>query len=226
MDGNGRWAEARHLARIEGHRAGSESVDHVISAASELGIEALTLFAFSTENWKRSVDEVNLLMAMLLDALDEKLPKLQENNVRFYVIGQRDKLPSAIQERILRNENLTRNNTGLNLVLALSYGGRSEIVDAAIRVAELAKGGLIDPAELDEEQFRKYLYLPNIPDPDLLIRTSGEMRISNFLLWQCAYSEIYITETLWPDFRKSDLVKAIDAYKLRERRFGRTESFR
>jgi hypothetical protein len=124
MDGNGRWAEARHLARIEGHRAGSESVDHVISAASELGIEALTLFAFSTENWKRSVDEVNLLMAMLLDALDEKLPKLQENNVRFYVIGQRDKLPSAIQERILRNENLTRNNTGLNLVLATPWGSK------------------------------------------------------------------------------------------------------
>jgi len=224
MDGNGRWAAAKNLARIEGHRGGSESVDHVVSACCELNIDYLTLFAFSTENWFRSKEEVNLLMEMLSQALDDKLPKLQENNVRFDAIGRLWQLPSDVQKKIDRNKELTQKNTGTRLTLALSYGGRSEIVDGIKKLIIDVQSRKVDIAEISEDSFSKYLYRSDLPDPDLVIRTSGEMRVSNFLLWESAYSELYVTDVLWPDFRKEDLEKAIYAYQHRERRFGRTET--
>jgi len=220
MDGNGRWAAARNLPRREGHRAGAASVEECLKACGDLGVKYLTLYAFSSENWKRPEPEVTALMALLAHFLKEKTPSLMKNNIRLQVIGHFARLPQRNQKQLRDTIEKTKNNDGLTLVVALSYGSREEIVDAARRLMEEAKAGSIDPADLDPETFSRYLYTADIPDPDLLIRTSGECRVSNFLLWQISYAEIVITETLWPDFRKEHLEDAIAEYQRRHRRFG------
>jgi len=221
MDGNGRWARERGLPRIFGHRAGIESVREIVRACGEVGIEALTLFVFSVENWERPREEVRGLMGMLRELLRKEVRELDKKNVRLMSIGRRDLLPKVVQEELARAIKALEKNTGLVLNLALSYGGRAEIVEAARRIGEEAKEGRLDPAKLDERTFAKHLYAPELPDPDLLIRTAGEMRISNFLLWQIAYAELYVTDVLWPDFRRPNLLTAIEDYQKRERRFGR-----
>ncbi|NLT71886.1 MAG: isoprenyl transferase [Verrucomicrobiaceae bacterium] len=220
MDGNGRWAAARGLPRREGHRAGAVSVEECLVACGELGVRYLTLYAFSSENWKRPQAEVTALMTLLTHFLKEKTPRLMQNNVRLQVIGQLAKLPQRNQRQLRETIEKTKDNDGLTLVVALSYGSREEIVDAARRLMEEAKTGAIDPADLDPETFSRYLHTAALPDPDLLIRTSGECRVSNFLLWQISYAEIVITETLWPDFRREHLEAAIAEYQCRHRRFG------
>jgi undecaprenyl diphosphate synthase len=221
MDGNGRWARERGLPRIFGHRAGIESVREIVRACGEVGIEALTLYVFSVENWERPREEVRGLMGMLRELLRKEVRELDKNHVRLMSIGRRDLLPKVVQEELDRAIKALKKNTGLVLNLALSYGGRAEIVEAARRIGEEAKEGKLDPAKLDEKTFAKHLYAPDLPDPDLLIRTAGEMRVSNFLLWQIAYAELYVTDVLWPDFRRPNLLKAIEDYQKRERRFGR-----
>ena len=220
MDGNGRWANERNLPRYEGHRHGVERVREIIRAASELGIQYLTLYAFSKENWSRPKDEVNFLMKLLGAYLDSELKEIQKSNIRFRMIGKLQELPVEIQKRIKRNIETSEANTGLTLSLALSYSSRAEILDMVRKLAEESKAGRLSPQEIDEKLISDSLYTRGIPDPDLLIRTSGELRISNFLLWQISYTELYITDKNWPDFRKDDLLQAIDAYKLRDRRFG------
>lgn len=220
MDGNGRWAKKRGQPRIFGHRAGIKSVREVVTASAELGIKVLTLYAFSKENWQRPKQEVTILMRLLKEYLDKEEKELMENNIKFISIGQREYLPQAVQERLNHVEEITKNNTGLILNLALNYGGRAEIMDAVRKITALAKENNFQPEELDEKTFARFLYTKDIPDPDLLIRTSGEMRVSNFLLWQISYAEIYVTQKLWPDFGKKDLIAAIKAYQKRERRFG------
>ena len=221
MDGNGRWAKKKGAARIFGHQNAVTAVREVTEGCAELGISYLTLYAFSTENWGRPKHEVNGLMQLLVSTLKKEISTLMDNNVRLATIGQTDNLPGRCQEELHEAMEHTRNNTGLTLVLALSYSGRWEIADAAKRIAEDARNGKLDPSEIDGILFSRYLTTAGMPDPELLIRTSGEMRISNFLLWQIAYSELFITEKLWPDFRKNDLYEAIVAYQKRERRFGR-----
>jgi len=216
MDGNGRWAGQRLLPRVEGHRAGTRAVREVIETSARLGIEVLTLYAFSVENWKRPAFEVATLMTLLKRYLRSELKTLTENNIRFQVLGRIDELSADVQQELAVGIERTRHNTGTVLNIALNYGGRAEIVDAVRRA--LTEG--IDPADLDEARFGQLLYTAGQPDPDLLIRTSGELRVSNFLLWQIAYSEMHVTETLWPDFRRTDLFEAILAYQKRERRFG------
>jgi len=216
MDGNGRWAGRRHLPRVEGHRAGIQSVREVLETSARLGLRVLTLYAFSVENWKRPAAEVSTLMMLLQRYLRSELATLQANNIRFNVIGRPDGLAPEIQLELADAERLTAANSGLQFNIALNYGGRAEIVDAAR--AALAAG--LAPDELTEARFADFLYTRGQPDPDLLIRTSGEMRISNFLLWQIAYAEIYVTETFWPDFRRGDLLEAIVAYQKRDRRYG------
>lgn len=216
MDGNGRWAGRRHLPRVEGHRAGIQSVREVLETSARLGLRVLTLYAFSVENWKRPATEVSTLMLLLRRYLRLELSTLMENNIRFNVIGRPDGLAAEIQAELGDAERHTANNTGLLFNIALNYGGRAEIVDAAR--AAMAAG--LSPEELTETRFAEFLYTKGQPDPDLLIRTSGEMRISNFLLWQIAYAEIYVTETLWPDFRRRHLLEAIVAYQKRDRRYG------
>jgi undecaprenyl diphosphate synthase len=220
MDGNGRWAQARGLPRIAGHRRGAEAVRRTVSGAVELGIPYLTLFGFSSENWKRSSGEVYDLMSLLRHYLLAEIAELHRNGIRLRVIGQIDRLAPDIIQLIERAESVTRDNSAITLTMALSYGGRAEIV-AAVRTiaAEAARGSLTFDA-IDEACFARRLFTRDLPDPDLLIRTSGEQRISNFLLWQCAYSELVFTKTLWPDFAKSDLEQAIDEYRGRERRYG------
>ncbi len=220
MDGNGRWAAARGLPRREGHRAGAVSVEECLVACGELGVRYLTLYAFSSENWKRPQAEVTALMTLLTHFLKEKTPRLMQNNVRLQVIGQLSRLPQRNQKQLRDTIEKTKDNDGLTLVVALSYGSREEIVDAARQLMEEAKAGTIRPDDLDAETFSRYLYTAAIPDPDLLIRTSGECRVSNFLLWQISYAEIVITETLWPDFRREHLEAAIAEYQCRHRRFG------
>ncbi len=220
MDGNGRWAAARNLPRREGHRAGAGSVEECLKACGDLGVKYLTLYAFSSENWKRPEAEVTALMALLAFFLKEKTPSLMKNNIRLQVIGHFARLPQKNQKQLRDTIEKTKNNDGLTLVVALSYGSREEIVDAARRLMEEAKAGSINPADLDTETFSRYLYTAAMPDPDLLIRTSGECRVSNFLLWQISYAEIVITETLWPDFRREHLEDAIAEYQRRHRRFG------
>lgn len=220
MDGNGRWAKKRGLPRIFGHRTGIESVREIVRTCSELGVEYLTLYTFSRENWKRPKEEVDALMKMLKRLLRREVDDLNRRNVKIKAIGRLEDLPDEVLEELKRAIDITKNNTGLKLYLALSYGGRAEIVDATRKIAEKIKRGEIEPEDIDEETFKNALYDPELPDPDLLIRTSGEMRISNFLLWHIAYTELYITPTLWPDFRRSELLKAIEDYKRRERRFG------
>jgi undecaprenyl diphosphate synthase len=216
MDGNGRWAAQRHLPRVEGHRAGIDSVRDVVETSARLGIDVLTLYAFSVENWKRPRAEVNTLMMLLKRYIRLELGTLLKNNIRFRVIGRAEELAADVQDELEVGIRQTAGNTGMLFNIALNYGGRAEIVDAARRA--IAEG--IAAEDLDERRFGDLLYTAGQPDPDLLIRTSGEMRVSNFLLWQIAYSEIWVTETLWPDFRRRDLLEAVVAYQKRDRRYG------
>lgn len=221
MDGNGRWAKNKGAARIFGHRNAIEAVRQVIEGAGELGVKYLTLYAFSTENWGRPKEEVDALMELLVNTLQKEISSLHKNNVRLGTIGDTNRLPKDCRENLIKAMDGTKNNTGLNLLIALNYSGRWEILDAIKRLSEKVKDGLLDPNGIDENTFGEFLSTNGVPDPELLIRTSGEMRISNFLLWQIAYSEIYITPKLWPDFRKEDLYEAIIEYQKRERRFGK-----
>jgi undecaprenyl diphosphate synthase len=220
MDGNGRWAKQRHLPRVEGHRAGAESARIIIRTAGELGIKYLTLYAFSAENWNRPKDEVDALMKYLIHYLKTETPELNKNNVRLEVIGQIYRLPENVQEQLKKSIQILSKNNGLTLVMALSYGSRIEIVEAVRKIAEKAKQGRLDPADINEQVISQHLWTRNVPDPDLLVRTSGEMRVSNFLLWQISYTELVVTQTLWPDFRKAQFFEALEEYTRRHRRFG------
>lgn len=220
MDGNGRWAKQRHLPRVEGHRVGVESVRAVLKTCGELGIKYLTLYAFSVENWNRPKDEVDTLMKYLARYLKSEVTEMAKNNVRLEVIGQVYRLPEFVQEQLAKTQAALAKNTGLTLVLALSYGGRTEIVEATRAIAAKVKKGEIEPAEINEQVIAQHLYTRHVPDPDLLIRTSGEMRVSNFLLWQISYAEFVVTPTLWPDFRRPQLIEALEEYARRHRRFG------
>ncbi len=223
MDGNGRWAKQRHLPRIAGHRAGIRAVREVVEGCARLGIPYLTLYAFSVENWKRPHSEVNLLMALLREYLKKEISELNRRNIRLGVIGRIGELALPVQRDLEKALTATRNNTGLRLTLALNYGARAEMVDAVRQLAEKFKGNgsvALDPREINESSLSQLLYTRDLPDPDLLIRTSGELRVSNFLLWQIAYAEIWVTGTLWPDFRQNDLFQAVLDFERRERRFG------
>src|SRR5438046_2753638 len=220
MDGNGRWAKQRHLPRVEGHRHGVESVRAVVRAAGEVGVKYLTLYAFSVENWNRPKDEVDTLMKYLARFLRSEITELNRNNARLEVIGQIYRLPEFVQEQLEKTQAALAKNNGLTLVLALSYGGRTEIIEAVRSIASQVKEGKIEPAEINEAVMAANLYTHNMPDPDLLIRTSGEMRVSNFLLWQISYAELVVTPTLWPDFRKPQFFQALEEYTQRHRRFG------
>tara|TARA_R110000850_G_scaffold51455_6_gene124951 strand:- start:656 stop:1375 length:720 start_codon:yes stop_codon:yes gene_type:complete len=220
MDGNGRWAKDRGLPRRDGHRAGAESVEVALETCGEIGVEYLTLYAFSSENWKRPRAEVTALMGLLTHFLREKTPSLIKNNIRLQVIGQIDRLPASNRKALEKSIAATADNDGLTLVVALSYGSREEIVDATKCLMEKARSGEMKPEDLDTETFANHLYTSNYPDPDLLIRTSGEYRISNFLLWQISYSEIIITQTYWPDFKRENLLEAVGEYQKRHRRYG------
>jgi undecaprenyl diphosphate synthase len=224
MDGNGRWAKRRHLPRLAGHRAAVETVREVVRGCAELGIEVLTLYAFSVENWNRPRAEVNGLMQVLKDTLRRELAELDANRVRLRTIGRESDLPADVRRQIDLTRNALAHNDGLLLNLALSYGGRPEIVDAARRLVHDVTEGRLSAADVDEEAFARRLYTGDLPDPDLLIRTSGELRVSNFLLWQIAYAEIWITDVPWPEFRRRHLYAGIREYQKRDRRFGRVES--
>ena len=220
MDGNGRWAKERGLPRLEGHRSGAESVREVMEACIELGVEYLTLYAFSSENWSRPETEVSALMSLLNRFLEEKAKDLDRQQVRLQAIGQLDRLPEKTRALIERIKARTANHKKMTLVLALSYGGREEIVSAARSLATDAVAGTITPEQIDAELFASRLQTAGIPDPDLLVRTSGEMRVSNFLLWQISYAEIVIVKKFWPDFRQGDLFETVKEYQRRHRRFG------
>ena len=221
MDGNGRWAAKRGMPRSLGHKKGAERVKEIVQAAGELGVKYLTLYAFSTENWQRSPDEVNDLMDLLRQYLKSELSELQKNGVRIVFIGEREMLPADIRASMKRLEVDTQNNDKLTVCIALSYGSRQEIVQAAKKIATLAKRGDIKPEEIDDKMFSDMLYTQGIPDPDLVIRTSGEQRLSNYLLWQIAYAELYFSEVLWPDFDRAELEKIIENFNKRERRYGK-----
>jgi len=223
MDGNGRWAAKKHLPRIAGHRAGADAVRRTVESAARLGLECLTLYAFSTENWKRPRFEIRALMDLLVEYLRKELHSLKENNIQFRMIGRSNELHLSVLEQIRKAELATFQNTGLRLNIALNYGGRAEIVDAFRAIACEVAAGRLNPAEFNEETIHNNLYTNSLPDPDLLIRTSGEMRVSNFLLWQIAYAEIHVTGTLWPDFGERDLLLALSEYQKRDRRYGRVE---
>ncbi len=220
MDGNGRWAKQRGLPRVEGHRQGAESARTIIRTAGELGIKYLTLYAFSLENWNRPKDEVDALMKYLVHYLKTETPELNKNNVKLEVIGHIYRLPEAVQEQLKKSVTTLSRNNGLTLIMALSYGGRTEIVDAVRAIAEKVQRGSLDPADINDQVVSQHLYTRAWPDPDVLIRTSGEMRVSNFLLWQISYAELVITPTLWPDFRKPQFYAALEEYACRHRRFG------
>jgi undecaprenyl diphosphate synthase len=222
MDGNGRWARRRALARIRGHQKGMESVKEVVKSCRELGIQVLTLYAFSQENWKRPKTEIKGLMRLLKSFIRSELAELHRNNIQVKSIGHLERLPEDVQAVVNDAVAETKNNSGMVLNVALSYGGRDEILQAVARIVQKARTNSFSPAELNEAMFSRELFTAGLPDPDLLIRTSGEMRISNFLLWQLAYTEIYVTEVLWPDFKKQDLYKALIDYQKRQRRFGLT----
>ena len=221
MDGNGRWAHRRGMPRVAGHRAGTHAVREIVEGCAELHIPALTLYAFSVENWKRPFAEVSTLMSLLKEYLAKELETLCRNNIRLRTIGRTDELDPTVREELLKTIADTSGNTGMVLTLALNYGGRAEIVDAVNRI--LSNGRKLSGEPMTEAEFNKYLYTSGLPDPDLLIRTSGELRISNFLLWQIAYAEIWVTDTLWPDFDKNCLYEAIIAFQKRERRYGGIE---
>ena len=220
MDGNGRWAKRKHLPRIFGHREGTKSVDAIVQECAEIGIEALTLYTFSTENWKRSDSEISGLMNLLHAYLDKKYKKMQSNGIRLNAIGRLDKLPEKVRDKLCEIMKKTSKNDRMILTLALNYGGRQEITDAAKQLVKRARDLELSPDDVDEELFSNYLYTKGLPDVDLLIRTSGEFRVSNFLLWQISYAEIIVTKTLWPDFKKEELFKVIEDYQKRDRRFG------
>ena len=222
MDGNGRWAKKKGAMRIFGHRNAVQAVRDVTECCGELGVKYLTLYAFSTENWNRPKEEVDGLMELLVNTLKQEIGTLKENQVKLAVIGDTSHLPSECQANLQWAINETKDNSGLTLILALSYSGRWEIIKAVKSIVEDAKAGKLDVNEINEQVFENYLQTSGIPDPELLIRTSGELRISNFLLWQIAYTELFITPTLWPDFRKEHLYEAIWSYQQRERRFGKT----
>ncbi|MDP2304581.1 MAG: isoprenyl transferase [Pseudomonadota bacterium] len=224
MDGNGRWAQARGLPRLAGHEAGAESVREITRACRALGVEALTLYSFSTENWRRPADEVSGLMGLLGRFLVEERREILENGIRLNAIGQLDRLPVPVRVALKELSLASRHNRDMTLTLALSYGGRAEIVEAARSLAKKAAAGRLRPDAIDEASFAAELGTAGLPDPDLLIRTSGEMRLSNFLLWQLAYAEIYVTETAWPDFRRPQLEEAFASFGKRERRFGQTSA--
>lgn len=221
MDGNGRWAAKRGLPRNMGHKKGAEVVVQIAKAAKELGVKFLTLYAFSTENWKRGPEEVSGLMSLLREYLDKNFKELEENDVRIRFIGEREMLDDDIIEKIEKLETRTRNNKSLGLQIALSYGSRQEIVHAVRRIAESIKVGDMSVKDIDEEVFSDMLYTAGVPDPDLVIRTSGEQRLSNYLLWQVAYSEFFFTPTLWPDFNEKELAVIIENFQRRERRYGK-----
>ena len=221
MDGNGRWARERLLPRIAGHREGINSVRSITKICGELGIKYLTLYTFSTENWKRPKKEVRALMTLLLKTINIEVKELHKNNVCFKIIGDLDMFPESTRNGLLNGISLTKDNDGLNLCLALNYGSRQEIIDGIKSISNKIKNGDISIDQINEERFSKELYTSGIPDPDLLIRTSGEYRLSNFLLWQSAYTEILMTDTYWPDFRENQLLNAIYDYQSRERRFGK-----
>jgi undecaprenyl diphosphate synthase len=224
MDGNGRWATARGLPRVAGHEAGAESVREITRACRRKGIQALTLYSFSTENWRRPEDEVGALMGLLARFLVEERREILDNDIRLNAIGQLDRLPLAVRAALKELMHASRQNRGMVLTLALSYGSRAEIVEAARSLAKKAAAGRLKPDAIDEAAFAAELGTAGLPDPDLLVRTSGELRLSNFLLWQLAYAEMYVTDVLWPDFRTPQLEAALEAYGTRERRFGKTSA--
>lgn len=221
MDGNGRWAKEKGLSRTAGHREGVKRVKEIVNAASDLGIKVITFFAFSAENWNRPKEEVNMLMRYLNNFLQREAAKLDKNDIRLIVIGRDKPLPEYLQKKIREVEDKTKDNRGLTVILALNYGSRQEIVDAVKKFTSSVLEREAEIEDLDEEKFGRYFYTAGLPDPDLLIRTSGEMRISNFLLWQLSYAELYFPKKYWPDFRVEDLKEAVDEYQKRERRFGR-----
>jgi len=220
MDGNGRWAKKRLLSRIKGHEKGSDTVRMVVRTCREVGVCYLTLYAFSTENWQRPRSEVEALMSLLVKFLKKEQQELIENDIRLYAIGQLERLPAAVQQALRQTVDLTRTNRGLQLNLALSYGGRAEIVRMVHEIAQKVQLGHLGPEGITDEVVSQHLYTRGIPDPDLLIRTSGEMRVSNFLLWQIAYAEIFVTPTLWPDFSRDEFLQILVDYQGRQRRFG------
>ena len=220
MDGNGRWAKQRGRPRLFGHRAGADSLRAVLRACRDRGVEYLTVYAFSTENWVRPADEVGGLMSLLKTFLKKDEHELHENQVRLRVTGRMEDLPKAVRGELERVMEATKNYERWHLILALSYGGRTEIVDAVRKIAARAKAGEIEPERIDEATISGHMYLPDVPDPDLMIRTSGELRLSNFLLWELSYAEFYFTPTLWPDFREADFAAALEEYTRRQRRYG------
>jgi undecaprenyl diphosphate synthase len=220
MDGNGRWAKKRGLPRIRGHRAAVKTVTDIVEFSAEIGIGYLTLYAFSVENWRRPKSEVTALMRLLRQYLIKERRRLMNNSVRLTGIGRTDDLPAEVQKELQKTEELTRDNSNLSVLVALSYGGRAEIVDAARECARRAARGDLSAEDIDEEVFSRFLYTRGVPDPDLLIRSGGEYRISNFLLWQISYAEIYVTPVLWPDFRREHMVEALKEFAARERRYG------
>ncbi len=220
MDGNGRWARKHHKKRIFGHKKGVETVRKIVEVSAEVGIKYLTIYAFSTENWRRSKNEVNYLLKLILDSLLKEIDELIKNNVVIRFIGTREKLPGDYNKKVYETCKLSWNNTGLNLNVAMNYGGRREIIDAVKKIISDVKAGKIEEDDINEDLFSDYLYTAGMPDPDLVIRTSGELRLSNYLVWQTAYSEFWFTDILWPDFTKADFVRAILDYQSRERRFG------
>lgn len=222
MDGNGRWANERGLPRIRGHQTGVERVEEIIRVAPELGIKYLTLYAFSKENWQRPKDEVSFLMGLLASYLDQKIEEMHRNNVVFNTIGEISDLPKPIQAKIAQGKDKTKKNTGLVATFAFSYSAREEITRACRQIAGKVSDGVLKPEDISESLLSRHMYTSGLPDPDLLIRTSGEMRISNFLLWQISYTELYITDKYWPDFTREELAKAVQDFSGRERRFGRT----
>ena len=220
MDGNGRWAKQHHLTRTQGHAEGIKRVEEIVAVARKAGVQVLTLFTFSTENWRRPESEISMLMNMLTNVLQQKIKNLKENNIKFQVIGREENVPRTVLEIFQTAINETRNNTGLIVNLAFNYGSRQEIIDAVKGIASAVEKKSLSVADIDEKTVARFLYTKDLPDPDLLIRTSGERRISNFLLWQLSYSELYFTDKFWPDFTEEEFEKAIADYRQRERRYG------
>ena len=220
MDGNGRWAQERGLSRIEGHKEGAQSVRAVLRAAAKSGVEFITVYAFSTENWKRPPQEVDGLMKLLVSSLNAYEQELHDNKIRLRIMGQFDRLPLLVRKRLQKTLDATADYTDHTFIIALSYGSRMEITDATKKIAEKVNAGEIHPKSINEQTIQDHLYLPDVPDPELMIRTSGELRLSNFLLWQLSYSEFYITDTYWPDFREEQFFKALEAFNSRDRRYG------
>lgn len=220
MDGNGRWAKERGLERLEGHKAGAEAVLRLLNYMKDSTVKYMTLYAFSTENWKRSREEVDGLMLLLCEFIDSNMDQMMKNDLRLLVSGRLHGLPPEVQSRLRSAMEKSASNKSGTVIFALNYGGRAEIADAASKIAQEVLEGKLQPSEIDEKSFARYLYLPEVPDPDLLIRTSGEMRLSNFLLWELSYSEIYVTDLYWPDFTEKELYRAMESFAKRNRRFG------